>query len=122
MGYVRIMISFTFLVMALVTIMAWYTKSLGNTLQAETEPSPLNTRTSLHHKVNTELLVMYAFQFTLIFLCYGVARMICQPWMWKLHFWTVLGLTAAAAAQVVHFVWLVSPGIPSFSAVMALPP
>jgi len=120
MGYVRIMIGFSVLLLAIVVFMALYTKGQSERLRVDSEPHV--TTGAIHAYVNIETVVLYAFQFTLIFLCYGVARMICQPWMWRLHFWTVLCITIASCVQAFLFIFLVSPGIPCFSAVMALPP
>mmetsp|Transcript_148026 Transcript_148026/g.256953 ORF Transcript_148026/g.256953 Transcript_148026/m.256953 type:complete len:920 (+) Transcript_148026:156-2915(+) len=66
--------------------------------------------------------VLFMLQYTLFFLCYGVARSICQPWMWKLHFWLVLGITMISAVLTVIFVLFVSPLMTSFAASMAMPP
>merc|ERR1719321_2075238 len=98
--------------------MAWYIRGIGKSFDdAETPRAAI-----VHSTHNTELIVLRVFQFALFFLCYGVARMICQPWMWNLHFWTVLCLTVVAFIKVILFVTLISPAIPSFCAVMALPP
>jgi len=118
-GYVRIMICFSVVVLGLIVAMAWYIKRMARMLEEDTETQE---GTKKHHSFNIETLVLGAFQFALFFLCYGIARMICQKWMWELHFWTVLGLTIIALVQVILFVTLVSPAIPSFCGVMALPP
>merc|ERR1719353_2202097 len=66
--------------------------------------------------------VLGLLEFCLFFVCYGVARMICQPWMWELHFWPVFFLTIVAIVSAALFVFVVAPGIPSFICVMAMPP
>merc|ERR1719263_2443852 len=77
---------------------------------------------SVHERYNTESIVLGLLQFSLFFVCYGVARMICQPWMWELHFWPVLVLTIVAMLGACLFVILVAPSIPSFLCAMAMPP
>lgn len=118
-GYVRIMFCFAVVALGLIIAMAWYIKRMSRMLEEDTE---LAEGTKQYQPINFETLVLGAFQFVLFFLCYGIARMICQKWMWELHFWTVLGLTILALLQVILFVTLVSPAIPAFCGVMALPP
>merc|ERR1719482_2405497 len=72
-----------------------------------------------HEKHNTELIFLGVMEFALFFVCYGIARMICQPWMWELHFWAVTILTCIALISAAIFVFLVAAGIPSFLCVMA---
>jgi len=73
-------------------------------------------------KISSELVVLGLLQFSLFFVCYGVARMICQSWMWELHFWPVLVLTVTALISAFLFVWFIAPAIPAFCAAMAMPP
>jgi hypothetical protein len=123
MGYLRIMACFGVFTLSLVASIAWIAKRTSAMLQAEDyKPNESGKHHSIHERMNTESMVLCAFQFALFFVCYGVARMMCQPWMWEMHFWTVLCLTIVAGVHVVLFITLVSPAIPSFCAVMALPP
>merc|ERR1719326_2103970 len=112
---------FAALTLGLILAMGWYTKSVSHEIQRGMTPSP-NRKKSVHETLNTEGIALGALQFTMWVLGYGVARMICQPWMWELHFWPVLALTIVAVISACLFVWLVSPAIPSFCAVMAMPP
>lgn len=73
-------------------------------------------------RMSTEIFILGLLQFSLFFVCYGVARMICQSWMWELHFWPVLVLTIVALVSALLFVWFIAPAIPSFCAAMAMPP
>merc|ERR1719199_2111469 len=84
--------------------------------------TPRKEKHSIHNDYPTERILLGALQFSLFFVCYGVARMICQPWMWELHFWPVLILTIVALLSAFLFVWLVSPAIPSFCALQSIPP
>jgi len=122
MGYVRIMVGFTVLLVAIIIAIALITKKMSQMLSADYKPHADDKHDSIHETMNTESILLCVFQFALFFMCYGIARMICQPWMWQLHFWPVLGLTIAALVNVVVFILLVSPALPSFCAVMALPP
>jgi len=126
MGYVRIMCFFIFLTLSMIGAMAMYLKALGKHLAVEEEADQDHAVISWNVKLAQQFNVTYAilccFQFCLMFLCYGAARMVCQPWMWKLHFWTVLTLTILTAVQAFLFITMVSPAIPCLSASMALPP
>jgi hypothetical protein len=143
MGYVRIMTFFTLVTFVIIGFMGYYTKSLGSQIQkgmeadsgkenSETlinesmepakDPSPKQEWKSIHETISTETVMLCSLQFAMFFVCYGVARMICQPWMWELHFWPVFCLTCAALFSAFLFVWLVSPAIPNFCAAMAMPP
>merc|ERR1719379_2040075 len=77
---------------------------------------------TIHEKRNTETIAMGFLEFSLFFVCYGVSRMICQPWMWELHFWPVMMLALGAFWGAALFVFIVAHGIPSFLSVMCLPP
>lgn len=61
-------------------------------------------------------------QYTLFFLCYGAGRSICQPWMWKLHFWLVLGATLFTVLTAIIFMVFIAPIMTAFGASMAMPP
>lgn len=120
LGYVRIMFCFAAALVLLVIAMAWYTKNMSKMLKlegAEDAEAELSGRPTI-----TAAMVLCAFQYSLFFLCYGAARMICQPWMWRLHFNAVLCMTFFTIVQAFMFTMLISPAIPSFCAVMALPP
>merc|ERR1719254_456977 len=77
---------------------------------------------SIHETISTETVMLCALQFAMFFVCYGIARMICQPWMWELHFQLVSCLAAISIVSALLFIWLVAPAIPVFAAVMSLPP
>merc|ERR1719491_1625634 len=123
MGYVRIMGVAAVVVLLMILCMAYFTKSIVNKCaeQSDEELESAGTKT-VHEKLSTEGIALGLLQFTLFFLCYGVARMICQPWMWELHFWAVFSLTIVAILSAAIFVLVVAPGIPSFICAMALPP
>merc|ERR1719498_1219030 len=101
--------------------MSHYIHSIGKLVDLTREANHQYEQ-SLHTSYDTEGIVIKLLQFTVFFTTYGIARMICQPWMWQMHFWPVLYLTIAAFILVIAFMVLAAPGIPSFCAVMALPP
>jgi len=135
-GYVRIMFGFIAFTLVIIGGMAWYTTRVSKILKEATGISPrVGPKTSLSANSSDKeqepdkppftiaaSTVLSLFQFALFFLCYGVARMTCQTWMWTMHFWTVFGLTCFALVQAMLFIIIVSPAIPSFCAVMSLPP
>merc|ERR1740117_1912158 len=103
--------------------MALLTKSLIKQFLEEPDGKPkINEKKSIHETLPTEGIVLHGLEFLLFFVCYGVARMICQPWMWELHFWPVAILTGVAILSSIAFYPIVAPGIPSFIAAMAMPP
>merc|ERR1719262_1246278 len=88
----------------------------------DTGASETSRKKTIHNTFPTETIVLGLLQFSLFFVCYGVARMICQTWMWELHFWPVLTLTVVAFICAALFILLIAPAIPSFCAAIAMPP
>jgi hypothetical protein len=119
MGYVRIMGVFGIAVLLLIAYMAYSIRHIREKAAAKGAHSTGDEKVS---KISSELVVLGLLQFSLFFVCYGVARMICQSWMWELHFWPVLALTVTALISAFLFVWFIAPAIPSFCAAMAMPP
>lgn len=126
MGYVRIMGVAAVFVLVLIVGMGYVTKQLTRNIEEYGESNDkeikLQIKKSIHERWPTELIVMSILEFSLFFVCYGTARMICQPWMWELHFWPVLILSIVAVLSAALFVLIVAPGIPSFLCATALPP
>jgi len=126
MGYVRIMGVAGCVVLLMIACMGYFTKTLVAKMQedkaSETKPEEVSKDKSIHEKFNTENVMLGMLEFSLFFVCYGVARMVCQPWMWELHFWPVLTLTIVAILSAAVFVFVVAPGIPSFIGAMSMPP
>merc|ERR1719491_551294 len=132
------MSGFTLVTLLIIILMGWYTKSVNQEIQKSRDdaaqgtirrsisqlapPGDAQKQKSVHELYKTEAWVMCGLQFSLFFVCYGVARMICQPWMWELHFWPVFTLSLVALVSAILFVWLVSPAIPNFCGAMAMPP
>jgi hypothetical protein len=115
MGYVRIMGMFGIVVLLILGYMAYLTSSIKSPKPSGKEPQRIR-------KMSMEIVVLCLLQFSLFFVCYGVARMMCQSWMWELHFWPVLALTVLASISAVLFMWFIAPAIPIFCAAMAMPP
>lgn len=122
MGYVRIMGFFSLVTLVMIVSMGWYTKKVSSEIQKDVEPETGPAKKSFVNKYPLDRIALCTLQFAMFFVCYGVARMICQPWMWELHFWPVFSLSIVAVVSAVLFVWLVAPTIPSFCALQALPP
>jgi len=116
LGYVRIMGFFALMTLALIFGISWYSKRVAKEIHDDKEA------VAGQHSLVEQGTLLQLLQFVLFVMCYGVARMICQPWMWELHFWPVLGLTIVAVVSAGLFVWLVAPGIPSFVALQSIPP
>lgn len=120
MGYLRIMVFFSVCLLALFLVMCTYIYSVCKVAQSG---QVLTYRPgSVHTRFPTEIIVMNVLQYTIYMLCYGFARMVCQKWMWELHFWPVLALTVVAILLASLFVFIIAPIIPEFSIVMGMPP
>jgi hypothetical protein len=122
MGYVRIICFFAAVVLFMILGMVWFCHRIEAHIGGFQTVKDLPSEDSIHNRYPTEVIFLGILQFCLFFTCYGVARMICQTWMWELHFWPVLCLTIAAAVSAALFVWLVAPTIPAFVIALALPP
>jgi hypothetical protein len=124
MGYVRIMGVFGIMLLFVISGMAWQIGAVAGAVEKSGSEEGQNTqqKQTVHNRFNTESAWIGIMQFCLFFVCYGAARMICQSWMWELHFWPVFCLTVLAIVSAILFVWLVAPVIPMFCAVMAMPP
>jgi len=129
MGYIRIMgfaaVLVLFMVAGIVYLNRTVTENMFATAGAEEDqaaPEEPVKDLSIHEKWPTQTIVLNFLQFALFFVCYGTARMICQPWMWELHFWPVLILSIVAVITAAIFCVFVAPSLPSFLCVMSLPP
>jgi len=120
MGYLRIMGLFAVLVVATFLVMCRFIYKACKVAQSEDvlayKPG------GFHERVSTELWITSGLQYVVYMLCYGFARMICQKWMWELHFWPVLAFTIVAIVLAALFVVLVAPIIPEFNIAMGMPP
>lgn len=122
LGYVRIMMFFAAVTFGIIIGIAAHSHRVSAEIHSDSEPEPGPQKWSIHRELPTETIFLGALRFALFVICYGVARMICQPWMWELHFRPVLCLTIVAILSAGLFVWLVSPGLPTFCAMQAIPP
>eukprot|EP00927_Polykrikos_kofoidii_P007612 TRINITY_DN13139_c0_g1_i1.p1 TRINITY_DN13139_c0_g1~~TRINITY_DN13139_c0_g1_i1.p1 ORF type:complete len:848 (-),score=164.11 TRINITY_DN13139_c0_g1_i1:204-2747(-) len=120
-GFLRVMMFFGLLQVTLLVAMASWIRHINLLSQKDnSEAEPVEAPCC--GDFNIEAGVIFAVHYTLFFLCYGAARMICQPWMWELHFWPVLGLTIFTALFSVAFCVFVAPMLPCFAVAMAMPP
>lgn len=139
-GYIRVMAFFLVVQCATLGLSMYMIHRVNSTVEGELKNSSsevddetgmLQTPAPTHvEKVDKSMafaycikqVTLFMLQYTLFFLCYGVARSICQPWMWKLHFWLVLGISAASIGLTVIFICYISPLMTVFAASMAMPP
>jgi hypothetical protein len=128
-GYIRVMIAATVLMLVMIAVMSYATKKYtanmkrGDVTARDADGNVIvKKQHTLHENHNTEGIFLGVLEFALFFICYGIARFICQSWMWELHFWPVLSLTIAAIICALLFVVIVAPAIPTFLCVMSLPP
>lgn len=123
-GCIRIMIGILcLLVLVLACMVGWIFRIVGVIKNPEPQEQQDSTpQWSLHRATSTETIIICTLHYLLFFLCYGAARMICQPWMWVLHFWPVMYLTMFTLFLVGIFCYFVSPIIPDFCVALSMPP
>jgi len=97
-------------------------KIQDNLMPVEGNRRKLAKASWIHSALPTELIICTMLHYCLFFLCYFAARMVCQPWMWELHFWPVCILTCCVLCIAVCFYVLVAPAVPIYAACTALPP
>jgi hypothetical protein len=119
MGYIRIMTFFLMLLVVQLLMVRWY---VNRTVAALKNPDSISAKESIHNRVNTEGIIATSVWFNLFILCYGISRVVCQPWMWELHFWVVTYLTLFTLIIAVCFCYYIAPTFPIFFAAMSLPP
>jgi len=73
-------------------------------------------------RLDTEYWILIVLQFSLFFLCYGIARFLFAPWMWTYYFYTTIICIFAFILFVAFFCVYLVPMIVLFLAAMALPP
>jgi len=124
MGYVRIMSFFLALLAVQLIILVWVVARLSNGLTEakQSRESQRIVSDGFHNRYSSEKMLALTCFYNLFILCYGISRVVCQPWMWELHFWVVTYLTIASMIMVIFFCLVVAPLFPLFMAVMALPP
>merc|ERR550532_945047 len=100
MGYIRIMASFfAGLVVILALMVKWIHHIACNTRDVTSGDKDTADEELIlgghwvHQHMSTETVILCCLHYLLFFMCYGASRMICQPWMWVLHFQPVLCLT-----------------------------
>jgi len=121
MGYIRIMSFFLVLFVVQMLTVVWFISGINNKLYEPENFEELHPN-SIHNKYNTEKLVAISCFYNVFILCYGIARVVCQPWMWELHFWVVLNLAIFAIVLAIIFCLFIAPLFPVFLVAMALPP
>jgi len=121
MGYIRIMSCFLALFVVQMIAVIWFISGVNKALQDPESVQSLPAD-SIHNKYNTERMVALTCFYNVFILCYGIARVVCQPWMWELHFWVVLSLAVATIIMSIFFCCFIAPLFPVFFVAMALPP
>jgi len=121
MGYIRIMSFFLALFVVQMLGLIWFISGVNKKLHDPDHYQELHPD-SVHNKYNTEKIVAISCFYNVFILCYGIARVVCQPWMWELHFWVVLNLAIAAVVMAIIFCIFIAPLFPVFLVAMALPP
>jgi len=144
--FISIMTGFMFVICLNIALMAWVVHSVNRNMNAKMEAvededsSEASEQEQPEERAQTprsgsrkksdevtelatvKVLLSFLMHYTIFFLCYGASRAICQPWMWKLHFWLALFATVLTLTATVIFVFVIAPMIPTFAASLSLPP
>mmetsp|Transcript_78778 Transcript_78778/g.148634 ORF Transcript_78778/g.148634 Transcript_78778/m.148634 type:complete len:947 (-) Transcript_78778:129-2969(-) len=138
-GYLRVMAFFLLMQMSTLGACMFLVHRVNSTVESEMASSLMTGEesetlerlrrdsTGVQDKTSVKAsliknLVIDLLQYTMFFLCYGASRSICQPWMWKLHFWVVAGVTMFTAVLAAIFMTVFAPFMSAFAASMAMPP
>jgi hypothetical protein len=119
MGYIRIMTFFLMLLVVQLLLVRWF---VNKTVANLKNPDMISNKETIHNRINTEGIIAISVWFNLFILCYGISRVVCQPWMWELHFWVVTYLTIFTCIIAFCFCYYIAPTFPLFFAAMSLPP
>jgi len=121
LAYIRIMTFFCILMAVTILCMVLCVNYSSKNLEAWMNKSVKASQPSFALRLARKVLI-YAFQFCLFFLCYGFVRMVTAPWLWVVYFWNVLWLSVTFIAMMLILVFVLAPLIPTYSAVMCIPP
>lgn len=128
-GYVRIMMFYASLTTVLLLTMTFmiydFNRKLENSIDADqaVEPgTPCPAKGTQSFLVSHEWLFFSILNYFMFMLCYGFSRMVCQTWMWELHFWNAVYITFVTLCLAIFFVLIVAPLVPLFAALSMLPP
>jgi len=129
MGYIRIMTFFLCALLLQLGIILWFINRTNATLQhadsmntTSQNAGSISQKDSIHARFNTESIIAMSCFYNVFILCYGIARVVCQPWMWELHFWVVIYLLIFTSILYFIFCVFVAPQFPLFFVAMAMPP
>jgi len=124
-AFIRIMTFFLAVLMATLATMAWVVNSVNRNTSARLEAFNESTQgprvPETHHK-HQSWLVFALMNYALFFLCYGAARTLLQPWLWKLYFYPLLFVAGCTLLLCLIFVFVIAPLVPTYGASLALPP
>lgn len=124
MAWIRLWCFFAALLALMFLFMAYKVKQ--RVVELDTQADTGNVKSfqgeSLHEKYNTERMAGTFLQFTIFFLCYGVARIIVSPWLWTYEFWTAVLACVLLIIFAFLFRLFCAPLLVIFIVIMALPP
>lgn len=126
MGYIRIMSFFLVLLIVQLLAVVWFVRGISGALAQDLltprESAMKTAPRSIHTEFSTEKIIATSCFYNLFILCYGISRVVCQPWMWELHFWVAANILAWTVIMVIVFCVFIAPLFPVFLAVLSLPP
>jgi len=124
-AFIRIMTFFLAVLTATLGIMAWAVFSVNRTVSEQVEQFSDRIETPkapmVRHK-NQSKIIFALMTYAVFFLCYGTARTLLQPWLWKLYFYPLLFVAGFSLFMCFVFVFAIAPLIPTYGASLALPP
>jgi len=118
-GYIRVMSFFTIVMITLFVVMGAVVHRIAHHIKGDSETDEDLTPSWF---AQAGWAMGFVLNYVVFFICWCAARFLCQPWMWTLHFWPVLGLSLLLIVFCATFHLLFAETIPSFAAVMAMSP
>merc|ERR1719198_803967 len=129
LGYVRIMIFYlgltTVLLLGMTYMIFRYNAAVVESVESEAmtlAAAPQKEQSKGFTIVAFEQIFFDVLNYCMFMMCYGFSRMICQSWMWELHFWNVVYVFCITMLLIIFFMIAVAPLIPLFAALSSLPP
>jgi len=116
--YVRVMAGFIVLLLLQLILIGYFIWSMKDVSRAKFT----SKNDSIHNRFNTEGIILHMLFYNVFMICYGLARVFFQPFMWELHFEMCCWLLVFTVTMVLVFCCFVAPLLPIFVVIMSLPP
>lgn len=126
MGYVRIVMLLLVLTLFVSLLMAisMYVidKRITSKIESGDLPDPKVEHADMINVICHWCPIISSLYHKLFLMCYFVARLLTQPWLWELHFRASVAISICLGIEALIFLTLIPSLLPSYVAAMALPP